>query len=215
MTLDTRSSRKLDELSREELLRELTHAQAEVTGLREQIELQQITDQLTGLANRDYFFASFGRLWRRALRFKQMVCLAIVDIDDFRSINERYGHMAGDLVLSGLADILRSIVRDYDLLARFGEEEFAIAMDNSQPNRPQQLSQRILKAVESNRIMVNERVIPMTVTIGVTSGRPEDIGESCEPLIRSAAEALEVARNKGRGQFHCLELVPTDQEPAE
>ncbi len=204
--MDPITSNALENLSREQLAERVLALTAQVEQLREKVELQQITDTLTGLANRDYFFAALSRLWRRSRRFNQTVCLLMIDIDDFRKINDDFGHMAGDMVLSGLSDLLRGIVRDYDLLARFGEEEFTIAMDNALTETPPQLAERVHASVERTPVIVNDRRVPMTVTIGAATGRPEDIGDSPEPLLRAAVEATELARRKGHGQYHAIEL---------
>lgn len=206
MSSSIHAPEKLDQATREELVKRVRDLQAEVDHLREQLELQQITDGLTGLANRDYFFASATRLWRRARRFNQSVCMMMIDVDDFRKVNEQYGHLAGDMVLTGLSDMLRSIVRDYDLLARFGEEEFVIAMDNSQADTPEHLARRIHDIVARTPITVNDRTVPVSVTIGVATGRPEDLGDKPEPLVRGALEATEIARRKGHRQFHLIRL---------
>jgi diguanylate cyclase (GGDEF)-like protein len=193
-------------LDREHLLQHAMAAQAELSAINEALETERITDGLTGLANRDYFLASLVRLCCRAKRFQQVVCVALIDIDNFRSVNEQYGTMSGDLVLTGLADVLRAVVRNYDLLARFGEDEFAIAIDNADANVARQLGQRIRSAVAANPFCVSDRVIPLTVTVGVVSSPAEQLGDRPDELIRAAIEAVEAAASKGRNQWHYMDL---------
>ncbi len=193
-------------LHRARLVDRVVELENELRALRDQLQVQQITDTLTGLANRDYFFASLTRLWRRALRFAQPVCMALVNVDRFRQINEQHGRQAGDLVLTGVADALRSIVRDYDLLARYGDNEFAVAVDNADAGTASQLGQRIRQAVAAMPFCLNDRIVPVTVTVGTALGRPERSGDSAELLVRTAVEAIEIARHKGHNQHHAREL---------
>jgi diguanylate cyclase (GGDEF)-like protein len=193
-------------LSREDLVRQVVQFQERVSELQEKMELQQITDSLTGLSNRDYFYAALSGLWRRAKRFEQRVCLILVDVDNFRAINDQFGHLGGDLVLSTLADALRSIVRGYDLLARFGDEEFAVAIDNATIDLSTQLAGRIQQAVVQTPFCVSERAVPVTVTVGMALGSPSDEHDRVERLVSTAIQAVNIARQKGRNQTHILEM---------
>ena len=194
-------------LGRVQLVRRVVDLENEAKSLREQLQFQQITDTLTGLPNREYFFASLTRLWRRALRFAQPVCMALVNVDRFRQVNEQHGHQAGDLVLTGVADVLRSVMREYDLLARYGDNEFAVAVDSADRRTAAQLGQRVRQAVASTPFCAGERIIPVTVTVGTALGRPEQLGDTADLLVRTAVEAIEIARHKGHNQLHARELT--------
>lgn len=206
---DMLSPGQLAELRPDQLVEHALAVQTELASLAEAVEIQKITDTLTGLANRDYYFASLTRLCCRARRFDQIVCMALIDIDGFRNVNDQYGTMAGDLVLTGLADVLRSVVRNYDLLARFGEDEFAIAIDNADPNVARRLGQRLKSAVAETPFCANDRVIPITVTVGVASTRAEMLADRPDLLVRAAVEAVELAHRKGNNQWHYIDLTET------
>lgn len=197
----------LDSLPREQLIQRVRQLEHTLSEAKEQLEVQKITDTLTGLANRDYFFASLTRLCWRAKRFEQIVCMALVDIDDFHVVNEQYGTLAGDLVLTGIADVLKVVVRGYDLLARFGEDEFAIAIDNGAPELASRIGQRIRKSVASNPFCINDRIIPVTVTVGVVTAKADLLLQRPDAIVRLAVEAVETARRKGRNQTQWLEMT--------
>jgi diguanylate cyclase (GGDEF)-like protein len=204
--VDEDRAEDLAQLTREGLIQRLLQQEEELHVIREHLRVQQVTDALTGLANRDYFFASLAGLCGRARRFGQQVCIILVDINSFRLINEQHGRRAGDLVLTGLADLLRAIVRDYDLLARFGEDEFAVAVDNGSAQTAELVSGRILEAVQQTPIFAGDRTVPVTVTVGISLARPELLGDHPEGLVRAAVEAADVARHKGRNQSRLIEL---------
>lgn len=209
----TLAPEQLVSLNREQLVEHVRQLQDRLTGLSEALEMQKITDSLTGLANRDYYFASLNRLCCRARRFDQVVCMALIDIDNFRDINEQFGTLAGDLVLTGLADLLRSAVRNYDLLARFGEDEFAIAIDNANTDIAEQLGRRLRSAVAGNPFCANDRILPVTVTVGVASARAESLGDRPDNLVRAAIEAVELAHRKGQSQWHYIDLDGSAAQP--
>ncbi|MDD4889564.1 MAG: GGDEF domain-containing protein [Phycisphaerae bacterium] len=200
-------SQDLLALSREhlvELVGQLRHKLAEIT---EQVETQKITDSLTGLANRDYFFASLTRLCNRAKRFGQTICMMLIDVDDFHVVNEQHGNLAGDLVLTGIADVLRAVLRDYDLLARFGDDEFAVAIDNGDPAIAKLLCRRIRNAIAQNPPCLGDRSTAISVTIGIVTARSELVAERPDAMVRAAIEAIDSARQKGRNQTHWMDLT--------
>jgi diguanylate cyclase (GGDEF)-like protein len=194
-------------LTREQLVEAVSQLQSQLAAAREQLDQEKITDSLTRLANRDYFFAALTRLCYRARRFGQMVCLGLVDVDGFRLINERHGHLAGDLVLSNVADLLRKVVRDYDLLARFGEDTFVFAVDNGDPKLAARLAERVRAAVAGNPFCFEDHVLPVTVTAGVICARVDQLTDRPDLLVHAAFEAVAAARSKGPGQSCCRELT--------
>jgi diguanylate cyclase (GGDEF)-like protein len=194
-------------LTHGQLVDRLIQLQSEVRGLKEQLQAQRVTDALTGLGNREFFLASLVQLCQRAGRFSKLVCMAVVDVDHFSQINEQYGSQCGDVVLTGIAGALRAAVRNYDLLARFGEDEFAVAIDNGDPRLVRQLGQRIQRAIGASAFCFDERVIPATVTIGLVVADPNLLSDKPELLVRSAIEATALARREGDGNLHVIELA--------
>lgn len=208
-----RDSEDLLALSQEQLVELVGQLRHKLGELSEQVETQKITDSLTGLANRDYFFASLTRLCNRAKRFGQTICMMLIDIDDFHVVNEQHGNLAGDLVLTGIADLLRSVLRDYDLLARFGEDEFAVAIDNGDPAIARQLCQRIRNAITGNPSCLGNRSLSISITIGIVTAKSDLVADRPDAMVRAAIESIDSARQKGRNQTHWMDLTEV-QAPA-
>ena len=99
------------------------------------VERQAVTDALTGLANRRQFYEVLGREYERSQRFGTPLSLILLDIDDFKQINDTRGHLAGDAVLHGVAATLAELIREIDLAARYGGEEFAILLPQTGAGR--------------------------------------------------------------------------------
>ena len=113
------------------------------------LALSSLTDPLTGLWNRRYFYQRLAAEERRASRRKTPVCVAMIDIDNFKAINDKYGHAAGDLVLSELAAIFRNTVRATDIVTRWGGDEFAIIFPRASLPAAYAVMERIRDKVEA------------------------------------------------------------------
>jgi diguanylate cyclase (GGDEF)-like protein len=153
-------------------------------------------DPLTGLFNRRYFESRLEAELGRARRQNQDLALLMVDIDDFKRINDTYGHLRGDRVLKDVADLIRSGIRIFDVCARFGGEEFAIIMPGANVRTATQVAERIrgLLAERSQRDAVR-----LTISIGI--GLIGD-GFTAEDLIASADRALIAAKKAGKNVVH-------------
>ncbi|HZT66813.1 MAG TPA: GGDEF domain-containing protein [Acidimicrobiales bacterium] len=148
------------------------------------------TDGLTGLANRRSFDAGFDREVARAARTGAALSLVMVDIDHFKRLNDGYGHAFGDEVLRRVAEAIRSAVRPYDLVARYGGEEIAVVLAGCGPRRAARTAERIRAAVAALDL-----VTPLTVSAGVASLLPL---EAPDDMLRRADAAL--YRSKGAGR---------------
>ena len=205
---------QLGQLTREQLAELVSRLQGQLAAARAELDQEKITDSLTRLANRDFFFATLARVCSRARRFGQMVCMGLVNVDEFSLINKQYGHLAGDLVLTNVADLLRKVVRDYDLLARFGKDEFVFAVDNGDMKLAERLAERVRAAVAGHPFCYEDHVLPVAVTTGVVCARADQLADRPELLVRAALDAVAAARAKGRGQSCCRELTPPLQPTA-
>ncbi|RKZ35127.1 MAG: hypothetical protein DRQ37_06980, partial [Gammaproteobacteria bacterium] len=153
------------------------------------------SDSLTGLGNRRFFMDAGKREYYRALRYAQPVALMMIDADYFKRINDTYGHDAGDAALCALAKVCRHTLRDSDVLARIGGEEFAVVLPNSDLEGAAILAERLRANVEADVVGVNGAEIRFTVSLGVTGLRAED--EGIEGMLNRADRNLYRAKEDG------------------
>ena len=173
------------------LIRKLAEARATLNQMA-------MTDQLTGLANRHALFERLDEEYERQKRSGQPLSVAMIDVDNFKSVNDTYGHATGDTVLQKIALHIRSGVRKYDVAARFGGEEFLVLLPNCDLINTQQTAERIRKAIEEQVYAGSgDGQRGITVSMGVASLRP---GEDKEALIHRADTALYRAKADGRNR---------------
>ncbi|QLQ24073.1 MAG: diguanylate cyclase [Dechloromonas sp.] len=158
------------------------------------------TDALTGLINRRAFMDRFAQELLRSQRHGPAPTLLILDIDHFKKINDRHGHPAGDAVLAHLARLLRSSLRNVDLVGRIGGEEFAVVLVETNAETGQPVIDRLLDRIrETTVILADATPLNFTVSIGST----EILwGDTIDTAIQRADEALYTAKNSGRDR-HC------------
>jgi two-component system cell cycle response regulator len=166
--------------------------------LHRTVKRQAITDELTQLANRRRFTETLGLEVRRAERFGDPLALVLADLDDFKQINDRYGHGTGDEVLRRFANVLRENVRDFDLAVRFGGEEFAVLLPATGLDGAEQLARRLAESLAQLRIPeIEEDRAPVTASFGVAAF-PE--AGSAEELLSAADQALYRAKAEGKNR---------------
>jgi diguanylate cyclase (GGDEF)-like protein len=151
-------------------------------------------DALTGLHNRRYFHETLVRECARAHRYDRRLALVVFDIDDFKAINDRIGHLAGDSVLAGVAERLRSVVRSADIACRVGGDEFAVILPESKLEDAEQLYRRVQFAVGARPIGPFER---LHLSAGIAQLRSDDDATS---FFERADEALYQAKEAGKGR---------------
>jgi diguanylate cyclase (GGDEF)-like protein/PAS domain S-box-containing protein len=153
------------------------------------------TDPLTGLANRLLFEERMAQAIARARRTRSQLALFMIDLDDFKTINDRFGHPAGDKLLTGFAQRVQGVVREIDVLARFGGDEFALVQtDLLDAEGARTLAGRLFQAL-AEPFQLDGRAVPLTVSLGIAL-HPQD-GESMQALIEHADQALYVAKSRG------------------
>jgi len=165
-----------------------------------------ITDVLTGLRTRRFFSSQLPMEIARARRVGTSLAVLIVDVDRFKSINDRYGHPAGDRVLIEVARRLRESVRQADFLARYGGEEFALVVPGANPQELASIGERLRMQVASSPIQVSpDTWIEVTVSVG-TAGYPRH-GKTPAELITTADRALYAAKSQGRDRVVVGETI--------
>lgn len=182
-----------------------------------------VTDSLTGLYNRRYFTAQIDLEPEGADRLGQKLTLMMLDVDNFKAFNDRYGHQEGDRVLACLGKIMLACVRDKDVACRYGGEEFAIILPGGQNSTAVEIYERINKELLAYRFGTDgQKSGRITMSIGVAEHLP---GEPAENLVRRADQALYEAKARGRNQiiiasrepeavfFSCIGSTPSGDQP--
>ena len=156
------------------------------------------TDPLTGLFNKRVFLEALGRNARSAQRYGKKLSLIMTDLDKFKAVNDTHGHPVGDQVLIQFADVLRRNAREVDVVCRYGGEEFAVIVVETDAEGAYQMAERIRRDMVRERIDTGTDTIRVTCSMGVATC-PEQ-GPGPEDLIRSADEALYEAKRAGRNR---------------
>jgi diguanylate cyclase (GGDEF)-like protein len=156
-------------------------------------------DALTGLLSRHAFFDNARSYVSLAARHGIPFSVAIVDLDRFKSINDRHGHPAGDAVLKLFADVLNSVSRRSDIIGRLGGEEFALVLPNTRIVEAYEFTERLHNAINKAVLNHNNAMIQYTVSIGLTSAEPET-DNGIDNLLARADQALYEAKRAGRNQ---------------
>lgn len=158
-----------------------------------------ITDGLTKLFNHRFFQELFEKEYRRSDRYNTVFSLIMLDIDDFKKINDTYGHLCGDEILKSLGRLIRGCLRTMDVVARYGGEEFAILLPETAGPEAVQTAERIRRAVEENVFMGNERGLSITVSQGVATYPSPGVAGRFDVIAKADAalyEAKEAGRNR-------------------
>jgi len=177
----------------------ILHLHDQLNETMEQLKYQATHDALTGIWNRRAILESLERELNRAnrnIQSPEATSIVLVDIDRFKSINDTFGHVAGDCVLKSVGDIIHKSLRSYDYVGRYGGEEFIIILPATAPEQVKIIVERIRSNVEKTPVDIGGgRKIQITACLGVvTAGKSSDV----EQLIKLADEAMYRAKSNGR-----------------
>jgi diguanylate cyclase (GGDEF)-like protein len=179
------------------------------------LEAENITDSLTKIYNRRYLDRRLDEEVARAKRYSLVLSILMLDIDNFKHVNDAYGHQAGDAALSALGDLLKSSLRDLDVVARYGGEEFLVICTNTGIDGAALVAERLRHLVETNPAEMPDgaggsQTIPISISIGAASLCANVISK--EELIRGADQALYRAKQEGRNRV--IVATPEVQQSA-
>jgi diguanylate cyclase (GGDEF)-like protein len=173
----------------------------ENVGLHEAVQRQAVTDELTGLFNHRRFQEALVGETERARRFGQPMGLVMIDIDNFKGVNDTYGHQTGDRVLAEVARVLQETAREIDAPARYGGEELAIVLPQTDLEGTYQLAERVRRGIEALELALDGDgggTLRVTASLGVAS-HPETADEPRE-LLAAADAALYDAKRSGKNK---------------
>jgi diguanylate cyclase (GGDEF)-like protein len=179
--------------------RDLEQRTQDLTQALDLVEKLAVTDALTGLPNRRYFDDNLASAFARTLRFKEQLCLVLVDVDHFKSVNDTLGHAAGDHVLKILSDAFRRRCRGGDVTARLGGDEFAFLLFHTPVDGAQVFVNSLLGIVRALAIDFAGQKIPVSLSVGLACS--SDAMNTVETFYGAADAALYEAKHRGRNQF--------------
>ena len=202
-TRSTSSLRETVDTSREEL-REIRWQLDQVTSELQRTQEQARTDPLTGLSNRRYLNELLVRDIARARRTRESYSVAILDIDHFKRVNDRYGHAAGDQALVHLAFVAKSGVRETDVICRYGGEEFIVLLPGAGAAGAHFVVDRLRMLIEKTPFVHGSEKITIRFSAGVAELQPD---EEAAQLVERADQALYQAKRGGRNRVN-MAIVP-------
>jgi diguanylate cyclase (GGDEF)-like protein len=163
-----------------------------------------IVDELTGIYNYRYFIKKLAQEIKRAERYKQSLSLLMIDIDWFKRCNDTYGHLFGNKVLKELTQRIEDSVRDVDVVSRYGGEEFAVILPQTDKKDAQTIGERIRHRVESTDFVVEECGLRVKVTVSLGVATYPENGTTLEQLVEKVDQALYLAKGKGKNMVCVL-----------
>jgi two-component system cell cycle response regulator len=176
----------------------------ELLSVNQQLLLMSQTDGLTGLDNRRHLTERIEEMFAHAKRLDEPFAVVMCDLDKFKSVNDTYGHQAGDEVLKQLAAILRDEARVVDRVGRYGGEEFMLLLPGTLCDAALTFTERVRKRIEGNTFTFPEGTTTRTASFGVAAW-PHPRIEQCDDLVRTADDALYVAKETGRNKVVCFD----------
>ena len=175
-----------------------------IVKLQDELRHQTTHDFLTGLLNRFAIMAILEKEINRSKRNGSSLSLAIADIDKFKSVNDTFGHQAGDAVLCEVADRMTYSLRSYDAVSRYGGEEFLLVFPECNEKDAVIIAEKVRLSVSDKPVIIPEGTLSVTASFGVTTINPSD-GIDVDTMIRIADEALYSAKSNGRNRVEFID----------
>lgn len=184
---------------------ELITIQDELYRVNQKLEQMAITDSLTGCYNRRFLMQQLEHEVLLNQRYRIPFSIFLFDIDFFKQINDRYGHLTGDKVLRQTADVVKASLRRTDILARYGGEEFTVYLPHTSLEQAEQLADRIMVAVADNKVDTGRGQVGITISMGIVTEdnfdqKIDDVKEYLRDVFSRVDTALYTAKNEGRNR---------------
>jgi diguanylate cyclase (GGDEF)-like protein len=177
----------------------LEERERELRQLNDRLLHTSRTDALTGLDNRRHLEERLEEMFEHARRLNEPLSCVMCDLDKFKSVNDTYGHQAGDRVLEQFAGIITAAVREVDRAGRYGGEEFMLLLPGTVPDAAVTFAERVRKAVAEHTFTFDGGTLQRTASFGVAGWPFPQIGD-CDALVKAADDALYVAKETGRNR---------------
>ncbi|MCW8905917.1 MAG: diguanylate cyclase [Sedimenticola sp.] len=187
---------------REQLEQRVAERTRELHQQKQEAEQQALTDELTALNNRRAFFQYAHNIHDQAARYGRGYSVMILDIDNFKQVNDRFGHHSGDIAIRRVADAIRAISRASDVPGRIGGEEFAICLPATSLDEAGILADRLRHSISEIHLSLGEATLQLTVSLGIAQYREGDT--SFEDILKRADNALYMAKTQGRNRLVIL-----------
>ena len=182
-------------------MRRYSNAQSLLTNRAAELEVAVVTDPLTKLYNRRYFEDALEEYVNEFTKIGAPLAVLTLDLDHFKSVNDTYGHDAGDVVLKKLASSLKNVTREHDIVARTGGEEFCIVAPFSDASQIRPFAERVCRMVEQMRVDLGVVILRPTISIGVAS--TAEGATNPKDLLKISDERLYRAKEQGRNRVCC------------
>lgn len=202
LLVNNRLIHQMDELVQERT-RQLQQALSDAEELKLRYEMLSVIDDLTQLHNRRFFFPEARAALARSIRQKEPYAVLLMDVDEFKEVNDNFGHAVGDQVLRQVASELASRVREGDILARFGGEEFVLALPNTHHDGAMLLAERIRSRIKQHVWDISGKNLSITLSVGVSDiayYAENDTQKLLDILVMQADKALYYCKHHGRDQ---------------
>ncbi|MBN1794023.1 MAG: diguanylate cyclase [Candidatus Omnitrophica bacterium] len=190
---------ELSEAYHQRLIEKIDNYIGEIQQINVRLKELSIKDELTGCYNQRYFYESLGFELARSRRYKRPLSIVIFDIDHFKKVNDRFGHLFGDDMLKNVADTLKKSVRYCDAVFRYGGEEFAVILPESKKQEAFVIAERIRKKISDADFDIDGKKIRITISGGINWCSSKTITK--ENLIADADKALYSAKRQGRNKI--------------
>ncbi len=166
-----------------------------------EIKMLSIHDGMTGVFNHAYVIGEVDSEIERAKRYDATFSLILLDVDNFKEINDSYGHLAGDFVLKSMAQLIEKNLRTIDMVGRYGGEEFIVILPQTDLKNAHIAGERLRQAVEATTFLHDDKMIQLTISLGVATYQD---GKNTQSLIKIADDNLYRAKKEGKNKI-CYE----------